>query len=345
MRPNILIISTLFFALNTYAESMLSSANLVAGPELQDVSRVPESAQPGGFKYARLASARYGICSGTFISRHGHLLTNLHCLHVIYGETLPGSGVTILETSPASHPQYASEIKSTARMAHVSYFDPISNAEQSWTGANARAIVLGDGFAPTIDPVALAIQYPDQLRKIAKGGYLNAGDFAIIDTGMANSPCVQVSQSNAKPGEQIYSIGYPPRDDWQKIQGRPNWTGTEAALSVGEIVDGLNDSLWGQRGLNATPKLDPASLSTLTEALKSPLAFYSTLDAFHGSSGSGVFNTRGELVAVVNSTIDYMTSAYEPGSVSGVNIEHILEESKSQLDSETFNKVFDCSAN
>jgi V8-like Glu-specific endopeptidase len=312
------------------------------GAELQDVSKLSSVEKPIGFNQALAASIMIGECSGTFISRHGHVLTALHCIRPPLSEVLPGSGLTITETAPASNRNWGEQNKQSERFAELMQFDPQSNKMVSSSWSHAHNIVLGKGYGPLTDMVAFAINYPDQLKQVTQEGYLNAGDFVVVDTGMENSPCAPIAETDATPGDSVYSIEYPMRPSYMQIAGRPNWSGLGPSISIAKIVDGMTESLWGQLPALNHVDLSPESSSALRSALNSPQTFYSSLDGFPGSSGSGVFNAKGELVGVLNSLITDMSNGYVPGATGGPSIKHIIDETRNQLSASAFEKVFDC---
>jgi hypothetical protein len=115
-------------------------------------------------------------------------------------------------------------------------------------------------------------------------------------------------------------------------------------VSIGTITNGFDDIAPGERELD--PSLSPNVLNILKKALNHPNGFYSTLDVFFASSGTGVVNSsNGKLVGIINAIenlSDRIADHYVSGISTGVTARHIREVARKKLTPEEYQKTFSC---
>ena len=246
-------------------------------------------------------------CSATFISNHGHILTALHCL------ALPFQWVEAIKGAWLLKPDVGDNKTFLGKEGWGSFFSIAYSPIKLTTPEtfNPQLVLTGKGYFGVLYEDKAAAHEPEKFSQLAAEGYIATEDFAIIKISLENTPCVPVSEESPLPGDQVWSVGFP-----LPVDNRPRKSGGEA-VSIGTITNGFDDIAPGERELD--PSLSPNVLNILKKALNHPNGFYSTLDVFFASSGTGVVNSsNGKLVGIINA-IENLSDRIADHYVSGIS--------------------------
>jgi len=161
------------------------------------------------------------FCSGTFISNSGHVITAHHCLQGCVNSGIDERIAAEMRwhiRDPKGQPrefsqdQYEAYLKRT-RVGDHSFtymrFDKSSQGAECVAridGRETKLIYLGGG-AGSLWPFSLekleARELVDDWLKFVSEGYGPGGDFAVFKANIESSPCLPLSKTSVRPGEQL----------------------------------------------------------------------------------------------------------------------------------------------
>lgn len=271
------------------------------------------------------STVRLGLCSGTIVSRWGHVLTALHCLNqqdlTTSSESfqLIGWGQATIEI-----PQIPALLMVAPKSRYRVTFGATLDSNRATFPLEAEVLATGDAYAmsfPLLEDPSVR-QSPEQVRL----GHELLHDFALVRVpslsvpGLSNSKCARVA-SAVEQTELHWTLGY------------PAYVGSE---DKNLDVSGL-------------PVIHPARpRADLRGAFESvlPADPYETFEARVrvGLSGGGVFNSSGELVAI-NAFQDRGNQEIEKGfskKLVAYRVSNALHRIRQALSPTEFQQAFDC---
>lgn len=206
-----------------------------------------------------------GWCSGTYISRQGHILTAAHCVSESYSNAKKSREKDlILVENPAD----------------VVRFDRVRTGLRDGS-VRTELLVAGRGY---IDVVKIPADI-SELRKRPELDHrvaaMASGDWAILQTvGVAEAPCAPVADRMPKPGEPLWAAGFPGAV-WRR--GALGTFGMRLRVTYGENVGDVHpdDSVSYKRRIAEGDLLQ------------------ANHDGWKGMSGGPVFDTSGLVLAVI----------------------------------------------
>jgi hypothetical protein len=311
--------------------SLLLAVCNASASEFQDADSVPKEKQPANFEGARDATFQLGEgCSGTFISNDGYILTAGHCLRAANYQATPVPGLSAVITNyPASPGVNKMRLYTAVR------------GKPDLSGTLGRLVALGKGSVKEAQITKFVSENIEATLQLAEDGFLGAEDFAILKIDSEKpTACLQIQLADVKPGQEVWSISFPGRDE--NIKGRPFWKSRSGAFSTGTVLSGMQDN----QGLKTAP---------LTTAEKDAYAtiinlgfkdgFLSSLDVLGGSSGASILNSRGEIVGLNIQAAQFLLpveDGYVFGSNKATTLSSIYNKLKQRLPEETFKAIFSC---
>lgn len=268
-------------------------------------------------------------CSGTVVSPDGYILTALHC----FATCLNPRSTNIEIELPSKRKQ--------------------SFEQMEFDQSGSCAIVVPNTFGISIVPISIVavgttrmmdnnelmrigifnIEDAYYLKEIGYTAPAGKGDFAIIKIPVNKNKlkCAKIANGPPKPGEYVWNLSFPTfeRDGIQSIKGKAYYTN-------GYITTGVLDSV----RIKALHDNDPMR-NFYPKYFNENEMFYGTLDGEGGSSGSGIFNEKNEIIGVYVSSLK-PRNVYAEGTTRGISTYSIVKELESKLGKEKVNQIFNC---
>ncbi|MBI4060738.1 MAG: trypsin-like peptidase domain-containing protein [Elusimicrobia bacterium] len=220
-------------------------------------------------------------CSGSYISRQGHILTNAHCVE----EAM----------SRAAH-ETAAPLRLTDHGKDATFYDS-APTDLSVDGSPLVLLAAGRGYAYLL-PFHDLLDFsglegrPELFPRLAELGA--GGDWAIVKAENAtNAPCAPAEVRAVPPGEPLWTVGYPAE---ARRPRAPGSLGASQHVTYGEAVADMRSSGW-------LKKMSPVSRENAYRVhgpgVASGALILMNADGFSGMSGSPIFDSQGRIVGVL----------------------------------------------
>ncbi len=265
-----------------------------------------------------------GRCSANVISDAGHVLTARHCLM----RCLVASGVFEFRKDSGFFLQFLKP----ERLG-------VANCELELDGKvrTATVIATAPGFLSQMEERGFRAINPERYDELVALGFTSRGDFVILEVPeLAGRPCRPLARELPRAGEPVASASFP------SATTRPdgaNSDGVAKYRTAGRVTSGIADNACLQEwAKTAAPAEYDRRLKSLRENFDEPGSFMTDTDAVPGSSGSGIWNERGEIVGILtnayrhaattNRNTDEPNARYCAGSslaLSGARIYELIE--------------------
>ncbi len=299
--------------------------------EFQDPQSVDVAHRPATFdKTLRATFQLNGDCSATFVSNQGHILTALHCLHMVWpGDSFPEMGVFIA--------------KLPEQMIGRKILVAMSRDGEKESDIEVTLVAAGKGhFKGGISPIQAFLGNAEKYLDLMEQKYGTAEDYLILKTDLQNTPCLPVASKSLAVGDFVWSLAFPGRDE--DIKGRPLWTGQHGAFTSGYITRGIvdNESLTDVLA-GRSPEYQQTYLNVVGAGENSDMVT-SSMDNLPGASGGSWLNEKGEIVAVGNSLMSFRSpkKGYVYGMAQGAEIQSVIGKLKTKLGEEAVSQIFSC---
>jgi hypothetical protein len=235
-------------------------------------------------KATHLLETQNGRCTGTTISTSGDLLTAKHCLQAC----LIRQGVYQQKVDPKSVEYYVLNKESLGKAECVISVD---GKESNWIVKHTSP-----GLITKFEERSLRLLNRELFDLLRSKGYLANGDFVILSPKeKQNSPCISIAGgSSATNEDEVFTMGFP--SETFRSDGN-NSNGNDLFYSSGKMMNFAEG--------NCFAEAKPEKQADLLEQFNEPGTFVSDLDAIYGSSGSGVFNAKNQMIGI-------LTNVYSP---------------------------------
>lgn len=270
---------------------------------------------------------RFGSCTGTRISKSGHILTARHCLNAcLIGGNLVESNRLFPEYGYRSPNLYLFK----GQQAGVFCTKELDGVEKE-----LEVLVASPGFMTPSEQGSLWSLDKEKYLSFLEKGYFHNGDFAILkETVTTSQSCRSVSQRSPLEGEPVQYKGFP-----GKTTGRPeerNSNGEDFLLGEGVITGSI---------LSADCLSRSANQEELVVKYDRPELILSSVDLVPGASGSALLDSEGKILGVLNSAYAQGFSLfghYCRGNAVAVGIEKVIEVVREQFDHLNTEEIFSC---
>lgn len=259
-------------------------------------------------------------CSGTRISRAGHILTAAHCVKDSLDKASRSdlSDLELVELDQTVNRYQKQEIAFTVekRAAYLLYA--------------GKGFILGDRNPSDISKMAGDAPLSERFQA------LTVGDWAILITnGGKMGSCLETSAQIIPDGEPLWAFGYPASAQRSNHQ---NSYGKAVYIAYGEAVRDVKKSeFYAQLNLASQEVYRPIFQSVVD----SGDLILSNMDSYGGYSGGPVINSQGELVGVRNTSGSNRTT-FRNNSTYAISVKKIFEDLRGAgIDPGSF---FDCPA-
>jgi hypothetical protein len=241
------------------------------------------SAQNFYHSVVKLESEEGSICTGSFVSNDGYMLTAGHCLQTCLKDL---SGTKNLNSG---------------NLYDINLYDQsllkgsVCELRVKQLGfKRAKIVFIGSGTAGFED------DHIDGISKEVRSKLSHLLDFALIKfETKTKTKCLNVATDKIMKGDEVMSIGHPGRADRKANSSN----GISKYFGFGEISDSLMDNeLYKEKGFSTEKIL------MLEEAYNLDHYFVTSADLVPGYSGGPTLNLKGEIIGVntnVASFIDY----------------------------------------
>ena len=293
---------------------------LLAAPAMADEGFFPRAEAPGAPRLERawdaavVVEATDGLCSGTLLSREGHVLTALHCLLPDLkkaGALLPDKkdGFVRIESPPPGGLALPRVLVKSAGI-----FGP--------AGSKARLLVLGRAL---FLPEGQGIEIPQSPER--------SEDFALLVVDpppKRPAPCLEPGPVS-RAGAKVWAVGFPGP---ARRAGRAS-DGKARRASFGHLLAGFRASAWFKgRGLA------PEAFAAMDSFFLGDRAWLTDLDSAGGLSGAAVVDAAGKLAGILSSTGD--EAQFADGTTLVVRADWIRAQVEKRLGAAGARRAFRC---
>jgi hypothetical protein len=266
----------------------------------------------------------FGSCTGTRVSRNGHILTARHCFNAcIISQKIAHENLIYPEDGWRSPILYQMDYKNE-------YF-----CEVTIDGVLSRVKLIGgsQGFMTPMEQSSLSLMDKSLYSDFLNLNYFYNGDFLIIKEEVeAPTACATLSRETVHVGEYLYYDGYPAQTTGRPEKG--NSDGFSMQHSEGKRSKTIVDNSCIHQYLDAKDLIYKYNRENI---------ILSDLDVVPGASGSALRNQKGEIVGLINSVygpgVD-IHKQYCSDSVVSVSSDFIIKTLKNQVGE--IQEIFDC---
>ena len=247
----------------------------------------------------------FGTCTGTRVSRNGHILTARHCLNDCL---ISSNYVEPVRLYPEFGHRSPNLYLFTNRKP--TYCDLSVNGESK----TLKVVAASRGFMIPSEQRSLGVFDWNLYVSFLDNSYFHNGDFAILqDETSTGGECKSIGRYKLIPGDYVHYLGFP-----DATTGRPdgmNSDGNQLRMGRGRIIESISQN----------------PCANITDRLKTRYdrddLLLSTVDIVHGASGSSLLDRNGNVVGLLNSSFGQgvkISSQYCEGSAVAIKIETIL---------------------
>ena len=249
----------------------------------------------------------FGACTGTRVSRSGHILTARHCLNPCLIRS-----------------NYVEPVRLYPELGHRSpnlylftntkptYCDFSVNGESK----TLKVVAASRGFMIPSEQKSLGTLDWNLYVSFLDNSYFHNGDFAILqDETSTGGECKSIGRYKLSPGDHVHYFGFP-----GATTGRPdgmNSDGNQLRMGQGRVIKSISQN---------------PCVKYITDRLKIKYdrddLLLSTVDMVHEASGSSLLDINGDVVGLLNSSFSQgvkIFSQYCEDSAVAVKIETILD--------------------
>lgn len=311
--------------------SLLLLLALPARAAFYPVEQVPVRPEGGILEKASAAVQRIslygGNCSGSLLSPDGYVLTAFHCVEKCLQGTwdAPNDGAETVQTerfklvrSRKRRPDYLCPRGEPLGIIH-------DNANQP------RVVWTGRGYETFKDSElkGLPEEVVENLRELVD-------DYAILKYELRTpAPCLRLAQAPPKPGETLWALGYPAWTD--RPDGHNSAGPHRQHASFGPVRASLREDPYLQGLLTSEEEWRKEE-----RVFGDGNAVLAGIDVHYGNSGGPLLDSRGEVAAVLYSSVHGSGSVDYKSSALGIPAWRILRDVREGLGEEAASRVFDC---
>lgn len=267
-------------------------------------------------------------CSGVVLSPDGYVLTALHCMDLC----LEQAGVS--SRRRRTHELYSLyEIGEQAPKDLVCPRFGASYWLSEHDAVSPRVVWLGRG-TETFDDARVE-ELPAEVISEIKG---LIGDYAILKYDLPGpAACLPPARETPRPGETLWALGYP---DWTKRDSGHNSAGVhQQHISFGARRGSIREDAYLRTIFSSE-----APWRLEESIFDQPHVLIADLDVYGGSSGGPVINDKGEIVAVVYSSIHASATEELHASALGISLASVVAEVRRGLGETKAAEIFNCPA-
>lgn len=268
----------------------------------------------------RTQESDISLCSGSFISRHGHYLTALHCIY----ENLASRN--LLEIKSERDVEFYQPKEGAVGIRFQELFIQMGGEEIS---APELVFVGAGNFYPF--PLAPSVfnELSNEMKSLVAG---TIEDFVILKFDVSTPNCLSIATNINNEDTLTNSYGYP-----NPLARAPHVQRGDLYQSSGMVFNSIESSghYWQYyRQLRG-------NLSLYNEINYPPYLYLSDLDCHRGMSGGPVLNSAGELLGITIKTAcnDQM---YVSRSTYLISASEIKERVRQTFEREEYWQIWDC---
>jgi hypothetical protein len=294
-----------------------------------------QSSPPNGYETALLATKQLPFpgmnCTGTVVSKSGHILTAFHCVRECFlgknrDKIVAATSENIFGSAVSNWLFKIDKEKATQGL----YCQIYTNKDQTHLSDNFYEVIYFNALGwlpPNVE--AHQQQYNrEEFLKLTSSGYNYASDFVVLKPidSTTHEKCLKLSKTPLRTGDPLYTISFP----YLTLSIPPS--NFDLRMSIGNKRASVADSI----------NLPPAELQTVIENFQRKGIFETSTPVNDGSSGSASLNMNSEIVGVNFQLIQNGQEENYQFFSQAISSEYIYSSVINDLGGDNANQIFDC---